>query len=641
MDFFERQHRARRSSARLILYFGMAVVLIALSVYLVLALMFLSSDGSARLWDARLFAGTILGTLAVIGFGSLAKILELSRGGAAVAVALGGRPVDTQTRDADERKLLNIVEEMAIASGVPVPDVYLLEREEGINAFAAGHAPGDAVIGVTRGCIRLLGRDELQGVIGHEFSHILNGDMRLNLRLIGLLHGILCLALIGRVLLRMSGRRTSGRKESNPLPLIGLALLLLGAVGVFFGRLIKSAVSRQREFLADASAVQFTRNPTGLVGALKKIGGLASGSRVGAPRAEEASHMFFGNALSGGKVSWFSTHPPLLERIRVWEPGFDGDYPAVRLERVKEATKAEREPRKTGLPPILSTAAVVVAAGDALAQAGQPTLSHLEYAEVLVAGLPGHLREATREPMTATALIYALLLSGEADRRATQWKLLGELVSEAMLAETGRALAMVGSVESLARLPLVELCLPALKRLSLGQFEEFENILNVLVSADGEIEVHEYALQHLVRRHLEPEYRKRRPTVVQYYVIKPLVPDLVVVLSVLAQAGNESADEASRAFQAGLSRLQVSGVDPHPLELARANLAELDAALVRLAEATPALKRQILQGCVEAVAVDGRLMIREAELVRAIADALGCPLPPFLAVHTLDMQNAL
>jgi Zn-dependent protease with chaperone function len=632
MDFFERQHRARRVTARLIVYFGMAVVLIALSVYLVLALIFLSGGGTAKLWDVRLFAGAVFGTLAVIGLGSLAKILELSRGGAAVAVALGGRPVDTQTRDGDERKLLNVVEEMAIASGVPVPEVYLLEREEGINAFAAGHAPGDAVVGVTRGCVRLLERDELQGVIGHEFSHILNGDMRLNLRLIGLLHGILCLALIGRVLLRMSGHRSSGRKQSNPLPLIGLALLLLGAVGVFFGRLIKSGVSRQREFLADAAAVQFTRNPAGLVGALKKIGGLGLGSRVAAPRAEEASHLFFGNALRGGSMSWFATHPPLLERIRVWEPGFDGVYPVARLERARARDTTEAAYTKPGLPPILGGAAIVVAAGEALAQAGRPTLDHLEYAEALVARLPESLREATHEPMTATALIYALLLSGDADRRAAQLKLLGELVSEAMLAETGRTQVLVESLETAVRLPLVELCLPALRRLSAGQFDEFESVISALVSADGQIEIHEYALQHLVRRHLAPQYRRTRRPVVQYYVIKPLVPDLVVLLSVLAHAGNESAEEASRAFVSGLARLQVSGVDPHPLDLARANLAELDSALGRLAEAAPALRGQILQACVDAVAADGRLATREAELVRAVADALDCPLPPFLSV---------
>jgi Zn-dependent protease with chaperone function/uncharacterized tellurite resistance protein B-like protein len=635
MDFFERQQRARGVTAKLILYFALAVGLIVLSVYLVLALIFLQEGrgGAVRLWDPGLFAGAVGVTLAVIGLGSMAKILELARGGSAVATALGGRPLDTQSRDPDERKLLNVVEEMAIASGVPVPEVYLLEREEGINAFAAGYAPQDAVIGVTRGCMRLLGRDELQGVVAHEFSHLLNGDMRLNLRLIGVLNGILCLALIGRVMLRMSAVRSSGRKGGNPLPLIGLALLILGAVGLFFGRLIKSAVSRQREFLADAAAVQFTRNPDGLVGALKKIGGLAQGSNVGTPRAEEASHLFFGNALAGQRLSWFATHPPLLERIRVWEPAFDGVYPVTQRVAIRESRHTAVKPAAAGgLPPILRGAAAAVIAGGALAQAGRPTVDHLEYASALLARLPEDLREAAHEPMTATALVYALMMEGEPERREAQLKLLTELASGPVMAEVRRLLKRTGAVGASVRLPLVELCLPALRRLSKGQYAEFERAIRELVSADGQIEIHEYALQHMLRRHLEPQFRSVRRPVVQYHVMKPLVADLVVVLSVLAQAGHATPEEVAVAFAAGMRGVEVPGLESRPMELARANLGELDAALGRLTEAAPVLKRRILEACANAVSADGRLAVREAELLRAIADALDCPLPPYLAV---------
>ncbi|MCL4180246.1 MAG: M48 family metallopeptidase [Verrucomicrobia bacterium] len=639
MDFFERQDRARRVTGRLIVYFGSAVVLIALSVYLVLALVFLQEgrhDGSVRLWEPGLFAGAVLGTLTVIGLGSLAKILELSRGGATVAIALGGRPLDTQSRDPDERRLLNVVEEMAIASGVPVPEVYLLEREGGINAFAAGYAPRDAVIGVTRGCLRLLGRDELQGVIAHEFSHILNGDMRLNLRLIGLLNGILCLALIGRVMLRMSGGRGSGRKGGNPLPLIGLVLLVFGAVGLLFGRLIKSAVSRQRELLADAAAVQFTRNPDGLLGALKKIGGLAQGSDVSAPRAEEASHLFFGNALSGQRLSWFATHPPLLERIRVWEPAFDGVYPVTRAEPPRDSKATAASPRASGverLPPLLRGAAATVAVSGVLAQAGQPTIDHLAYARALVAGLPRELREATDEPMAATALVYALMLSGEPERREAQMELLGKLGMEPVLFEVRRLMGQVESIGAPVRLPVIELCLPALRRMSPGQFAEFERAIGELVTADGQIEIHEYALRHMVRRHLEPQFRAVRRPVVQYYVMKPLLPDLVSVLSVLAHAGHETPETVTAAFAVGMREVETRGMELRPTELAHANLAELDAALGRMVEAAPTVKRQLLRACAATVSADGRLETREAELLRAIADALDCPVPPFLALQ--------
>src|SRR5208283_107876 len=244
----------------------------------------------------------------------------------AVAESLNGRLLTSNTNNPDERKLLNVVEEMSIASGVPMPKVYVLDNEDGINAFAAGHTPSDAAVAVTRNCMTKLSRDELQGVIGHEFSHILNGDMRLNLRLMGTIFGILCLAIIGRVLLQTARGGGRGRGQ-NPLPLLGLLLLVIGYIGVFFGRLIQAAVSRQREFLADASSVQFTRNPEGITGALKKIGGLGeTGSRLSHAHAEELSHMFFGNGVSEPFIGLLETHPPLAERIRVFDANFDGKF---------------------------------------------------------------------------------------------------------------------------------------------------------------------------------------------------------------------------------------------------------------------------------------------------------------------------
>lgn len=332
MDFFERQSKARRHTTLLVFYFILAVTLIVLAIYLVVDLALFGGGVKQHhygydaapvlsLWNPQLFLWVALGTLAVIGIGSISKMSELSQGGSAVATMLGGEPVNPNTTDPDERKLLNVVEEMAIASGTPVPQVYLLP-DESINAFAAGHSPSDTVVAVTRGCMRLLTRDELQGVIGHEFSHILNGDMRLNIRLIGLIFGIMALAIVGRILLQTRGRK-------NPLPLLGLALLLIGWIGVFFGRLIQSAVSRQREFLADASSVQFTRNPEGLAGALKKIGGLSYGSRLESPHADVASHMFFANGLRESVFNLMATHPPLEDRIRAIEPSWDGKFPEV------------------------------------------------------------------------------------------------------------------------------------------------------------------------------------------------------------------------------------------------------------------------------------------------------------------------
>src|ERR1017187_9512771 len=324
MDFFERQDLARRNTKLLVVYFVLGVAMLILAVYAATLAIFTGvasrhhhvydEQVQMALWNPQLFFGAALGTLAVIALGSGFKTLELAQGGSTVATMLGGRLVDPATSDPDERKLRNVVEEMAIAAGVPVPQIYLLPDEHGINAFAAGHSTSDAVVAVPAGAMKLLTRDELQGVIGHEFSHILNGDMRLNLRLMGILFGILCLAIIGRILLQV---RSGSSRDRNPLPLLGLILLLLGWVGVFFGRLIQAAVSRQREFLADASSVQFTRNPAGIAGALKKIGGLGeTGSRLRASHAQEASHMFFGNGMAEPLFSLLATHPPLEERIR-------------------------------------------------------------------------------------------------------------------------------------------------------------------------------------------------------------------------------------------------------------------------------------------------------------------------------------
>jgi Zn-dependent protease with chaperone function len=335
MDFFEREGKARKKTTVLVVYFVIAVACIIASVYLA-SVVILYGVGAQQpesdqlpelaLWNPMLFSYAMFGTLGVVVIGSLYKTIELTKGGSAVAESLGGRLLDPATTNPDEQKLRNVIDEMALASGVPVPKIYVLDEEKGINSFAAGHSTSDAAIGVTHGCITLLTRDELQGVIGHEFSHLLNGDMRLNLRLMGGIFGILCLAVIGRVLIYSRGGGSKGR---NPLLLLGFALIVIGAIGVFFGRLIQAALNRQREFLADASSVQFTRNPAGLSGALQKIGGV--GSQLESARAGEASHMFFGNGLGNPFLGMMATHPPLEERIRAIDPSWDGKFKSTNV----------------------------------------------------------------------------------------------------------------------------------------------------------------------------------------------------------------------------------------------------------------------------------------------------------------------
>jgi Zn-dependent protease with chaperone function len=330
MDFFQRQDMARRKTKWLVVYFILAVLGILLAVNMAVGLIFSGTQHHTRQrygssyrtesYDPRVFGFATLGTLFVIFCGSTYKILQLASGGKVVAEMMGGRPVDSHTSDPDERKLLNVVEEMSIASGTPMPQVYVMDNEPGINAFAAGHSTKDMVVCTTRGCLRLLTRDELQGVIGHEFSHILNGDMQLNLRLMGLVFGILCIAMFGRILMDTRPRYVNRDRDRdrNNLFFLGIALFIIGWIGVIFGKLIKSAVSRQREFLADAAAVQFTRNPMGLANALKKVGGY--GSRIEDPNAEEASHLFFANGLEESFSELFSPTRPWCRELNCWIP---------------------------------------------------------------------------------------------------------------------------------------------------------------------------------------------------------------------------------------------------------------------------------------------------------------------------------
>ncbi|HWN96327.1 MAG TPA: M48 family metallopeptidase, partial [Methylomirabilota bacterium] len=412
MDFFEHQEAARKRTSLLLFYYALAVAFLVAATYAAVMLVFLWKGdafgaGQVPLWHPQAFAGAAIGTLSVVFLGSLWRIVELRQGGAAVAQMLGGTPVGATPADPNQQKFRNVVEEMAIASGTPMPDLYVLEDEPAINAFAAGHSVSNAAIGVTRGCISRLNRDELQGVIAHEFSHILNGDMRMNIRLIGVLHGILCLYLIGRILLRVRSG-SSRKKGGNPLPLLGLLLIVIGGLGILFGRLIQAAVSRQREFLADASAVQFTRNPAGIAGALKKIGASAYGAKLEASQASAASPLFFGNALAEAWFGSMATHPPLGERIRRIDPAFDGNFPEIQEAGIPRQVSSIAPP-----PLVMSAAALAQLQGAAAVPAAQLTQRvgetvHVQYATDLLQALPAELRAATADSFSATALMFAL-----------------------------------------------------------------------------------------------------------------------------------------------------------------------------------------------------------------------------------------
>jgi Zn-dependent protease with chaperone function/uncharacterized tellurite resistance protein B-like protein len=654
MDFFAQQEKTRKKTKWLVIYFILAVAAMIAAIYIAALVIFSGvqlhqhhfNDEQPQfdLWNPQIFLGVALGTIAVILIGSSYKTMALAAGGSAVSEMMGARLVSSNTTDPDERKLLNVVEEMAIASGVPVPQVYVMDDEDGINAFAAGHKPGDATVTVTRGCMKLLSRDELQGVIGHEFSHILNGDMRLNLRLMGTIFGILCLAIIGRILLQTA--RGGGRSRGqNPLPILGLALLIIGYIGVFFGRMIQAAVSRQREFLADASSVQFTRNPNGITGALKKIGGLGeNGSRLAHAHSEELSHMFFSNGISEAFIGLLETHPPLPDRIRVFDPNFDGKFPYVRYDGLDQPPEEISKPKRSPLPNLFGTVvggAILASGGDekppvirsrsVLPNIGNPTPLHLEYAVELHDSLPENVKAAAREPLDATALIYAMLLNADENQRAAQLAEISKRTAQSISEKTGALFPDVSKIAAHVHLPIINLALGGLRQLSAEQFQNFSQTLQWLIESDGKIELFEFVLQKIVLRNLDSQFNGPQKSAVQFYTIKPLVPDCAVILSALANISSDDASEIEKAFETGAPYLRApDDADLNLLLNENCGVNEIDAALNRLAQALPTIKKNLIEACIHVVGADGVIQEEEAELLRAISDTLDCPMPPFM-----------
>ncbi|WP_374601039.1 M48 family metallopeptidase [Arenimonas sp.] len=631
MNFFARQDLARRRSRRLVVLFVLAVAAIVLAVDF-LFLLFFGGLGSAS-DPGSLAAGMVMATLltlGIIGAGSLYRLASLRQGGSAVAMQLGGTPVPGDTHDFHYRRLRNVVEEVAIASGVPVPQVFVLEHEAGINAFAAGYAPSDAAIAVTRGALDKLNRDELQGVIAHEFSHVLNGDMRLNIRLMGVLFGILVLAVVGRKIL-VHGRGARG-KDGAPLLLAALALMVVGYIGLFFGRLIKAGVSRQREYLADASAVQFTRQTTGLSGALKKIAGLPAGSKLESGDTEEISHMLFGDGV--GFSSLFATHPPLVERIQALEPSFRPAmvddlaarwqmHPPSGLDEDLAMGLAAESP---ALP--ADRAELLVAPPAVVAQVGAPRSDDYVRAGALVDALPEVLRQAVHERDEAVPLLLGLLMAeGGAVREAQQFELAAR--HDERLAR--QALDYADRLEELPRilhLPLAAMAMPALRKRPRPELEKFMDSCFALSHADGRISLFEYSLGRLLRVQVRDALDPSRAWVPGHRQLSRCAPQAVTLLAVLAQAGHTDGAAAMRAYLAGLTRVFPRLDAPYrpPADPHRA----MDEVWPVLDEVDLVGKELLLEGLVAAISHDGRMSVAEAELLRVVCASLHCPLPPML-----------
>ena len=712
MNFFEHQERARRSTRRLVILFSLAVVGIITALYFFFAFLLQDQYGGSfwqhgprfagSLWQPKTLAWVMGGTLLTSGLACLIKIFSLRAGGSAVAELVGAVEVNYSTTHVLERKYINVVEEMAIASGVPVPAIYIMGDESNINAFAAGYSIDDAAVAVTRGCIERLDRDELQGVVAHEFSHILNGDMRLNIRLIGVLAGILFLAIIGYVLMWiadvLSGPGSSrGKDKGGGCPLavvfffVGLVLMVIGFIGHLFGSLIKAAVSRQREFLADASAVQFTRNPNGIAGALRKIGGYGDG-KLKSPKASEISHMCF-TSVSGGPFSlksflifvgsiavlylviailaadfyegslwqpltlfwvvvipmvcfglaWLQklttlTHPPLPERIsRIEKTPLEAIGPGGEALGAPLAAgvaglsgggrKSRRRPprrRKTAKRKITAQAADVVASAGSVNEAGIRNAIHI------VASLPAGLAEAARHPLSATALVYLLILpEDKKERRRMVRKGLSGIVGKGELGELFRLEKLMPRLDDHARLPLLEMCAPALRLLTKDQARQFIGRIEQIVKLDNKVDLREFCYITMIEFCLYGAGRLRRKSKKRYRKFNELAPDFSRVLSALADAGHVDPSRRSRAFE--YARKVFGGKVELKYEAATVAAKELRASIGRLARSSIRMRKAFLKAASYCVLFDDSIEVREAELLRSLAHAIGVPLPPFLA----------
>jgi Zn-dependent protease with chaperone function len=639
MNFFESQQNARTNTTRLVVLFVLAVIcLIVLTNILVAVTMGviqpaqLNSLGNGQGWQNNLDWQTFMlisaAVITVVTVSSLYKMAALSGGGASVAEMMSAELVVNDSGDINKQKILNVVEEMAIASGTPVPAVYLID-EEGINAFAAGYKPGDAIIGITRGAIETLSREQLQGVIAHEFSHIFNGDMRLNIRLIGILHGILVIGMIGYFILRSAaygGRvrvRSSKNDNGGGIIFLGIGLIIIGYAGTFFGNLIKAAVSRQREYLADASAVQFTRNPDGIAGALKQIGASSAGSLIENPSAAEISHTFFSQGVTTFLSGLFATHPPLEARIRAIEPNWNGEF----VVRTGKKPAAEQKPettqpsQKEKLAGIFTTAAV-------LDHIGNPQAAHLQYAQNLLAEIPSVIKQSAHEPHGARALIYVLLIGGDASIREKQMTYLGTHADPGVYSECVKLSQWMSSVSDNKRLPLIDMCIPTLRQLSDKQYALFMDNLDALIKMDAKISLFEWSLQRILKHHLEPQFSNNSRPPNAKLVISQTLPECETVLSFLIHACEQKNMSEAEVFTLAQSSLGTN--DLQLQDRGTLSLDKLDAAIHKLNQLKPLQKPALLNACAAAISADKVITATEHELLRAIADSLDCPMPPLL-----------
>jgi Zn-dependent protease with chaperone function len=630
----------------MLILFVIAVAAIVISVDIVALIAFgavKNLRAGVGLPPASLLFWVSVPVLGLIGLSTLYKINTLRSGGAAVAQQFGAMQIDEGTQNFAHRRLRNVIEEIAIASGVPVPQIFILQDESSINAFAAGYTPADAAVTVTQGCLDKLTRDELQGVVAHEFSHVLNGDMRLNIRLMGVVFGILVIGIAGRKLMENTGRS----RDSGGVVAFGIGLLIIGYIGVFFGRLIKAGISRQREYLADASAVQFTRQTVGIAGALKKIGGLAEGSKLASAETEEVAHMLFGDGV--GYSALFATHPPLVDRIKAIEPAFSqhefAQIAKAWSEPVQVGDAEGAQVSISGFAPagFVATAASAVAAQTVLPQANaqialtpkkvvkqvaKPGSDDYQTATAIHTTISERVRTFAYMADRCVQVVFALALDAGAEVRDKQLRIIEKRYDAAMRAGVEEIAGEIADLHPMQRLPLAQLAFPALRRRQRPLLQTFLIALNELIQADGRVQLEEYCLAKLVGVQVIDALDPSKAKTSGSNKLADCKREVTDVLAIIARYGNDDAGEAERAYLLGMNEVLPDAIDVYapPEDFAMA----LDKALPKLDLLAPMGKELLIKGLTRAIGADGKVAVSEAELLRTICAALHCPLPPQL-----------
>ena len=647
MNFFEAQAKAKKHTFMYVLLFMIAIgglvvltnitIVIAMSAFenelnitsLEMAIAAFEQYASVKMW---LISSAIV--LLIVGSGSLYMKVQLSKGGEFVASSLGGRKVNTNTDVHEERQLLNVVEEMAIASGIAVPSVYIL-NDHSINAFAAGHSTDDVVIGVTQGLMDLLDRDELQGVIAHEFSHIFNGDMKINMRLTSTLHGILLVGLIGEMILRgmlrggSSTRGTQSKSKSSGSGLmiivfVAVAFYIIGSLGKLTGGWIKAIISRKREYLADASAVQYTRYPQGIAGALKKIGNGQTGSEIRSSQSSTYSHLYFASGVSGFFSSMFATHPPLAKRILAIDPRWNGIYPKIdqkKVQKEKADKRSEKREKKEQMAAVITSATV----GAKMASIGHPQESHLEYAKKVKASLSDEIKDKLNDALGAQTLILALLT--DRDRKLQERQI--NVLPSYMTLEFNQSFALVQGMQREQYLDLVKLAMPALKLSSKEQYKSFKSYMSHFIEIDKKVTLLEWCLQHIVLRPLDKAFGLKTEIKMVHSTIGGVREELQILFSMLAQAQYKDEDEAKAAFDRIKKEIELP-VFEYVLKK-DIRFKQFSAAIAALETVKIPVKKRIMEASLAMMYADDKLSLIEYEMIHAIAEVLELPLPPLSA----------